>query len=205
MTPLYHPLRNLIVKKKQKKELIEWRKCERTVPIPHLLKQRILKAYARKFKIKIFIESGTYYGDMVEAMKDDFDLIYSIEISEELYKEASKRFKKEENIEIIQGDSGIELLKIINKITQPTLFWLDGHYSAGLTARGDKDTPILEEFDYIFNAEERGHVIIIDDARCFGTDPAYPSIEELSNFIFTKRPDTNIDIPDDCIRITQNR
>jgi hypothetical protein len=42
------------------------------------------------------------------------------------------------------------------------------------------------------NAPDRGHVIIVDDARCFGTDPAYGSIEELSEFIQGIR--SNLDI-----------
>lgn len=201
-TPIYHPLRNLVVKRKQEKEFIEWERNGKPAPLPHIFKQRIVRTYAKRFGIKILVETGTLFGDMVEAMKKDFDRIYSIELSKELYKEASKRFKRIEKIEIIHGDSGIELGNVINRINQPALFFLDGHYSAGVTARGDKDTPIYEELGHILNAQERGHVIIIDDARCFGTDPAYPSIEELKDFIVIKRPNANIVIPDDCIRIT---
>ncbi len=44
---------------------------------------------------------------MVEAMKNDFDQIYSIELSKELYEEAKWRFKDEKQIELIHGNSGI--------------------------------------------------------------------------------------------------
>ena len=135
-------------------------------------------------------------------MKKDFDRIYSIELNQELVEKAKLRFKNESHIELIHGDSGIELKKLIAKINQPALFWLDGHYSAGITARGDKDTPILEELEHILNAPDRGHVILIDDARCFGADPAYPTIAKLSESIKHKRPNTSLVVAYDSIRIT---
>lgn len=154
------------------------------------------------FGLKIPVETGTYYGDMVEAVRKNFDRIYSIELSDELYEKAKKRFKREKHIELIHGNSSIELRNVINKINQPALFWLDAHYSGGVTARGDKDTPVYKELDCILNATDKGHVIIIDYARCFGADPAYPRIEELSDFIRSKRPDAKIVVQYDSIRIT---
>ena len=87
------------------------------------------------------VEIGTYYGDMVDAMKDVFVQLYSIELSTELYKKAKKRFKAEKRIGLICGDRDLELMNIMNKIDQAALFWLDEHYSAGVTAKGEKDTP----------------------------------------------------------------
>ena len=200
--PLYHPIRNWIMKKNQRRELINWEKSGKPVPPPHIIKQKALRNYARKYDLKILVETGTYFGHMVEAMKKDFEHIYSIELSKELYKKANKRFKGDKNVELVQGDSGIELKKLVKKIDEPALFWLDGHYSAGVTAKGEKDTPIYEELTHIFDAENKEHVIIIDDARCFGSDPAYPSIDEISDFIKSKRPDVSITIEDDSIRIT---
>ena len=200
--PLYSPLRNWLTKRKQKKELLEWERTGKPAPSPHIIKQQTLLTYARRFGLKNLVETGTLYGDMVEAMKNNFDFIYSIELSTELYEEAKERFREEDHIEMIHGDSGIELKNVIKRINQPTLFWLDGHYSGGITARGDKDTPIYKELDHIFNAEDRDHVIIIDDARLFGSDPAYPSIEELNEFIKSKRSDVKIIVEDDSIRIT---
>jgi hypothetical protein len=70
----------------------------------------------------------------------------------------------------------------VRRIDQPALFYLDGHYSGGITARAAKDTPIYEELSHIFEHDPR-HVIVIDDARCFGRDPDYPSLHELREFI----------------------
>jgi len=58
----------------------------------------------------------------------------------------------------------------MNNVNQAALFWLDGHYSGESTAHGAETTPIYEELQQIFDADNRGHVIIIDDARCFESD-----------------------------------
>jgi hypothetical protein len=201
-TPLYQPLKKWREARIQEEEIREWERKGKPVPPPHIIKQRTLRFFAKKFNLKILVETGTYYGDMVEAMKGVFERIHSIELSEELYEKAKKRFEGEEKIHLIHGDSGIEIGKLIGSINQPALFWLDGHYSAGVTARGEKDTPIRDELTHILNAQNREHVIIIDDARMFGVNPAYPSMEELSKLIRAKRPDCIITVKDDSIRIT---
>ncbi len=195
-------LQKWIKKRKNDKKLAEWQSKGKPVPPPHIVKQLAIRNYARRFGLKILVETGTLHGRMIEAMKDDFDRIYSIELSEELYKKAKDRFRKENSVELIHGDSGVELKHVIERLDQPALFWLDGHYSSGETARGEKDTPVFEELNHIFDDQVRDHVIIIDDARCFGTDPAYPTLEELTNFVKSRRPGAGISIQDDSIRIT---
>jgi hypothetical protein len=186
----------------QAEELVQWERKGKPVPPPYIVKQRALKKYSTMYGLRILVETGTYYGDMVEAMKDVFDCIYSIELSEELYRKAKERFKEEKHIEIIHGDSGVELMNLMNKIDKPTLFWLDGHYSAGVTAKGNKDTPIYEELGHILNAPDIGHVIIIDDARYFGSHAAYPTIEVLIEFVKSKRHNLDIVVQNDSIKIT---
>ena len=201
-TPMYHPLRNWIQARNQKKKLIKWENDGKPVPPPHIVKQRTIRKYAERFGIRIFIETGTYYGDMVYAMKDCFDQLYSIELSKELYNLANKRFSNDRNVAIIHGDSGVELGKLVERITEPALFWLDGHYSGGITANGEGDTPIYKELIHIFNANRSKDVIIIDDARYFGNDPSYPTLEKLADFVIKFRPDANIEVKHDSIRIT---
>ena len=45
--------------------------------------------------------------------------------------------------EILQGDSTDVLPEVVEKMDEPTLFWLDGHYSGGITASGEQETPIV--------------------------------------------------------------
>ena len=89
----------------------------------------------------------------------------------------------------------------MKELKKPALFWLDGHYSGGETARGKKDTPILEELITIFGAKEE-HIILIDDARLFGSAKDYPSLKELAFFCRNKKPNIDFVVLDDCIRIT---
>ena len=203
-TSLYHPVRNWLRTLKHGRELRRWERRGRPVPPPHIVKQRTIRSLADRFGLKILVETGTYYGDMVEAMKRRFSRLYSIELNRELSERAAKRFRGERHVRIIRGDSGIELGKLIGQLDRPALFYLDGHYSGGTTAKGNNDTPIYEELTHILTARQRGHVIVIDDARCFGTDPAYPSIQKLEEFVRSRRPDATVEIEDDSIRITSS-
>jgi hypothetical protein len=201
-TSLYYLVRNWVVRRKQTADLAAWERKGKPIPPPHMAKQRILREYAKRYGLRALVESGTYHGDMVEVMKADFDRIYSVELSRELYERAKKRFRGADHIELIPGDSSIALGRIMAELNQPALFWLDGHWSGGVTARGPKDTPIYEELRHILNAPDRGHVILVDDARCFGVDAGYPTVEELSEFIKSKRSSVDITVQDDSIRIT---
>lgn len=53
----------------------------------------MILSYQKISKNEVFIETGTYLGDMVWAMKDVFKQIYSIKLSDDLYKKAVKKFK----------------------------------------------------------------------------------------------------------------
>ncbi len=204
-TPLYFPLRNFITRRRKRQELAEWEKRGRPVPPPHLLKEQTLTTYARRFGLRILVETGTYYGDMVAAMIDHFDHIYSIELSEELYRQAMKRFAGHGQVHLLCGNSGRELRGIVEKLDRPALFWLDAHYSGGVTARGPEDSPIYDELSQILGTAEANHVIVIDDARLFGTDPHYPSMQQLTDFVRSRKPDADVAVLDDSIRITPRR
>ena len=194
-------LRSWKRRRRQNKELDEWRRNGGPASPPHHYKQQVLRTFARKYGLRTFVETGTFNGDMVEAMRGVFDRIYTIELGKDLYERAKKRFEHDPTIEVIHGDSGIELATLADRLTGPALFWLDAHYSAGVTARSDKDTPIYEELSHILDGRCSGHVIVIDDARLFGVDAAYPSIEELTRFVRSKRPGCAVTVEDDSIRI----
>lgn len=139
--------------------------------------------YKEKFDPKIFIETGTYRGDMVNRMSKRFDKIYSIELSPELHAAAIRRFASQPHIEILQGDSGAVLPELLKRVDKPALFWLDAHFSGGETTRTDIDTPIEAELRVILNHKVKNHVVLIDDAREFVGKNGYPpaaSIEKMA-------------------------
>ena len=203
-TQLYHIVRNIYLRYWQIKEFNNWEKNGKSAPSPHLVKQIEIVECSKKNNSKILVETGTYYGDMVEAMKKKFDKIYTIELSDQLFQMAKNRFKHQNNIEIFQGNSAILLHDIIKNINEPAIFWLDGHYSSGITAKGEKETPIKEELFIILNSNKLNHIILIDDARSFGTQLDYPTIDELSKFIFEFSPEACISVKDDIIRVELN-
>lgn len=203
-TPIHYPIRKWLRRQQwlQQRQVREWMRRGKPGPAPHLVKQAVLRDYADRYRLRILVETGTYYGDMIDAMKGVFDRIYSIELGVKFYEKAKQRFKADPHIELILGDSGQELGNVMGKIgAEPVLFWLDGHYLPG-SARGDKDTPIYDELDQILNAPEAGHVIIIDDARCFGGDAGYPTLRALEAHILARHATAQISVEDDMIRIT---
>lgn len=72
-----------------------------------------------------------------------------MELSEQLYRQAQLRFKNSNNITLLQEDSGKVIREILKQIRESCLFWLDAHYSGGITATGNKHSPIIEEINTI--------------------------------------------------------
>ena len=170
-------------------------------PQPHAVKQTVIRTYARRHGTRILVETGTFFGDMIAAMMNEFERVYSIELSQQLFDKAKVRFQDAPNVTLIQGDSGHAIKDVLSRLTQPALFWLDGHWSDGITARGDRDTPVREELAAILAADDLPHVVLIDDARLFGSDPGYPTIAELRKQVSARRPQLELTVDADIIRI----
>src|SRR3989339_796179 len=100
---------------------------------------------------------------------------------------------------ILYGDSSNKLNKVIKKQKTPALFWLDAHYSGGITTKKEKETPIREELAQIFNNFKTGNIILIDDARLFVGKRDYPRIEEIKKMILSRN--MKIKIEEDVIII----
>lgn len=163
-------------------------------------KQKNLQEIAANYQLKTLVETGTYLGDTLYALYNHFDQLYSIELSDHYFEKASRRFQNYPKIKLMHGDSGKVLFDLVPSLKTPALFWLDGHYSAGLTAKGDKECPIFEELTAIFQSDIP-HVIIIDDARCFVGKNDYPAIDELKRFVLQYRPRYTIIVIADSIRL----
>jgi len=174
-----------------------WEKQGRPSPPPHIIKEELIKNFAQNFNTPILIETGTYLGDMVHAMRKSFTRIISFELDPTLAAQAQNRFAGDSHIQIIQGDSGKLLAEYLKNIHEPCLFWLDGHYSGGITAKGSLETPIKNELTAILSHPVDGHVILIDDARCFTGENDYPTLDELKTLVANR----NFSVEHDVIRI----
>lgn len=178
-----------------------WRRSGSPIPPPHVYKQKVLSRYAFRYQLSTLVETGTYLGDMIFCMRKRFHTIISIELSRELCERAQQRMRDFPNISVIHGDSSQVLPKVLEDLRVPSLFWLDGHYSAGNTALGELETPVSAEVDAILNHPVKGHVILIDDARNFDGSHDYPTLSALRDYVIEACPKAKFFVKDDIIRI----
>ena len=87
-----------------------------------------MREYGEKFGLKTLVETGTYYGEMVAAMKSRFDRIYSIEFVPELADRAKRKFARDQHVRIFCGDSRVVMPEVLALLKGPALFWLDAGY-----------------------------------------------------------------------------
>lgn len=156
------------------------------------LSEIFLQELSTLFKADVFIESGTFFGTSAGRAALFFKEVHTMELSPSLYQEAQQRLNKYQNVHTYCGDSSKLLPEILKNVTGRIVFWLDGHYSEGSTAKGSKNTPVMEELEAIKNSGITNAVILIDDMRCFQTVDdrpenlslkGYPSVAELEQAI----------------------
>ena len=159
--------------------IAKWLRSGCPSPAPHAVKMRVVRSYLRKYRLGTFIETGTYRGDTLMLLAAEGVDCVSVELSQELHRLASRLFARRGNIKLVQGDSGEVIPRLLETLDKAALFWLDGHYSGGSTAKGLQDSPIAAELRAIFGHGIGGHVILIDDARCFTGRDGYPHLDHL--------------------------
>jgi hypothetical protein len=160
-----------------------WKERMFSAPSPHSVK--VSCVLRNGLKQAVWIETGTYHGDTTQALSMAASKVYSIEPEPFLFERAQKRFDGYENVEIIKGLSEVVLPILLPTLKGDLCFWLDGHFSGGVTYRGPRETPILEELACIREnlAQMQRAVIMVDDVRCFNPNvpeyAAYPPLDYL--------------------------
>lgn len=181
----------------------DWIRAGRPIPVSHEIKQLTILYYSSIGGLDTLVETGTFFGDTIWTQKEYFKRIYSIELSAELFERAKQRFKKFDHITLLSGDSSEKLGEVLAEIDSPVLFWLDGHYSGGITAKGEKECPIFAELEHIF-ASPLLHTVLIDDARLFVGKDDYPTMDELGSFI-SENSNYNMKVENDIIILTTGK
>lgn len=177
-----------------------WRLRGRPARSPHLVKQRTVREYGEKFGLRILIETGTYYGEMVSAMKNHFDRICSIEFDPALARRAARIFADNPNVQILEGDSGQLLPDLVRTLSERALFWLDAGYYGWAGVEKDKSR-LSTELQSILRHPLR-HVILMDDAHGLNGENGALTIEELKSRIGSEFPGHKVDVSYDILRIT---
>jgi hypothetical protein len=167
---------------------------------PHLLKQIVVRLYGNVYDLRTLVETGTYYGEMVAAMKNRFDHIYSIEFEPELAQRASRKFARYKHIRIFCGDSRVVMPQVLALLTGPALFWLDAGYYGWVGIRTNEQR-LSAELEMILGHPHR-HIVLLDDARGLTGKDGIPSVDDVKNYVESKFPDREVEVVYDIMRIT---
>ncbi len=149
---------------------------------------RILKKYASAAEYDIAIETGTLFGVSARRLSRHFPLVYTIEIQRELYERAAAKFKDNDRVRVLFGDSKLVLRELLKDIRRPCLFYLDAHFSgdratnwkesrwrgyrvdtgyAGDRPIAENQVPLFEEIKVIHDCLKSRCLIYIDDVDKF--------------------------------------
>jgi hypothetical protein len=178
-----------------------WKLRGEPVRSPHLLKQRTVREYAERYGPQVLVETGTYYGEMVAAMKRRFKAIYSVEYDHQLAQRAIKKFARYPHIHVLEGDSQQVVPELLNRINEPALFWLDAGYYGWAGLQGDKQR-LTAELGAILRDPGNKHVILMDDARGLNGQNGAPTIAQLQQRIESEFPGRRVEVKHDILRIT---
>lgn len=173
----------------------------------------LLEYLKKKFKLSVFIETGTFLGDTTRKASYIFDKVHSIELSKKLFENASYNLSDLKNVHLYHGDSSDVLPRILNTEKRDILFWLDGHFSEGDTALGTNSTPIINEINAIYVSNLENFIILIDDIRIFQKEipsnpislRGYPDISEIYEITQKLFPDSVFKIIGDIAIIVRSR
>jgi hypothetical protein len=170
---------------------------------PHLLKQKVVREFGEKFGLHTLVETGTYYGEMVAAMKNRFDRIYSIEFVPSLAERASRKFANEKHIRIFSGDSRVVMPEVLALLKGPALFWLDAGYYGWVGIRTNEQR-LSAELEMILS-HPYPHMILLDDARGLTGRDGIPSVEDVKGYVESKFPQRTVEVKYDIMRVTLRR
>lgn len=180
-----------------------WKLRGEPVRPPHLIKQRAVRDYAERYSLKVLVEAGTYYGEMVAAMKRRFDEIYSVEYDHALAARAQKKFAPWPHIHVIEGDSQKAIPEIVAKLAHPALFWLDAGYYGWAGTQGDKRR-LTTEMEAILGSRP-DHIILMDDAHGLNGQNGAPTVEQLKQQIESRFPGRAVEVKQNILRITPRK
>jgi hypothetical protein len=167
---------------------------------PHLLKQRVVREYGERFGLPTLVETGTYYGEMVAAMKNHFERIYSIEYVPELASRATRKFARDEHVRIFCGDSRLVMPEVLALLEGPALFWLDAGYYGWVGIRTNEQR-LSAELEMILG-HRFPHIILLDDARGLIGRDGIPSVADVKSYVESTFPQRSVEVEYDIMRIT---
>jgi len=129
--------------------------------------QEIFAKYPQYSKVDTFVETGTFRAETTLCMCKLFPHTYTIELSEELYRQAREKLKETSAV-CCHGDSVQVLPELLGIIKQPAIYFLDAHWCKRESAKGPIAVPLLQELELIAQ-RSFSDLVIVDDVRLFAT------------------------------------
>ncbi len=155
--------------------------------------EKLVAHLAGAMGLTTFVETGTEHGNSALAASRIFSRVFTIELSEQLYRQARARLAGIKSVTALHGQSAERLKEILPMCGERgegeegeeggepgdgggrCLVWLDAHWTGviGSVTGVERECPVLEELEVI-NALGGDCVILIDDARFFLGPPPPP-------------------------------
>lgn len=167
-------------------------------PDSHIYKKKRIAFVAKYYKCQTLIETGTFYGQMVNFAINKFEMVKTVELWRPFYLMNKNQFDGTK-VEVYSGRSQDRLPEMISTSKGRVLFWLDGHCSGPGTGGADDECPILRELNLIAMHDRNDHCILIDDARLFIGENGYPTIDETFKALRSINSSYKLTVDRDCI------
>lgn len=157
-------------------------------------------AIARDTRCNIFIESGTFQGTSWRRAIHSgiFEHCYSVEIVPKLFDNLLKQYPNQQKHKLFLGRSHVVFARDIFPLCTSSdriFFWLDAHFSAGITGGFESPCPLVDELQMICKScPTREIVIAIDDIDDLGViDPTvvgnnWPDRTLVENVVYKINP-----------------
>ena len=124
-----------------------------------------------------FVETGTYIGQSLFMISDMFNHLSTVEAKSDLFTASQALFTSRNvgNITGHVGDSRAFLRGIDPAYGNESVYFLDAHYSSGITSREFGACPVIEEIQTIL-ARSPAALIVVDDMRLMTGQEGYPTL-----------------------------
>ena len=193
MHPLMRPMT-------ERRILWQWRRAGRPIPPPPPVKHSVVKEYQSRFGPRVFIETGTFAGGMIDAVRSRFDHVVSIELDPGWHSRAVERFRADPRITLLQGDSGVRLQEVLDGLKRAgALLARRALFRADHGPRRARQSH-RPRAGHHSRPKVRGHVVLIDDMRDFQGRDGYPTVDEVVEWIRGVDPASIVEVRDDILR-----
>jgi hypothetical protein len=156
---------------------------------------------AAELGIERAVETGTFLGQSTRTLARIFQHVETIELSPRLALRAKLLFLPSRNIRVLRGDSAV----LLTPAVEPTLYWLDAHWSGDNTAGEERECPLLDELRATSPGTAKD-CYLIDDAALFTERPPpphradqWPTLDSIKELVRELRPEHIVQVVGDLV------